>query len=149
MKLVGQPVFDFGTMPKTSDGVHSWEIQNVGEGELDSGSRRPRVRVPSPRSRDDKTKGKGKGRRSGSRSPPGGSTSIEVTWETKNWVKFDQTATLGTNDLDTPILSLIDPRKGPLSGGGRALGHGRIPQDLQRRDQSVGASRSSRRTGPG
>ena len=104
LKLVGQPVYNFGTMPKKSEGSHSWEVQNVGEGELDLWLERTSCSCTVAKLQKDKSEEGGEKKRV--RVPPGGSTSIEVTWETKNWIKFAQTATLGTNDPDNPVLSL-------------------------------------------
>jgi hypothetical protein len=104
LKLVGQPVYDFGTMPKKSDGSHSWEIQNVGEGELDLWVEQTSCSCTVAKLQSEKSGDETEKKRI--RIPPGGSKSIEVTWETRNWIKFAQTATLGTNDLDHPVLNL-------------------------------------------
>ncbi len=104
LKLVGQPVYDFGTMPKKSDGSHSWKIQNVGEGELDLWLQETSCSCTVAKLQKEKTADGAE--KKTVRVPPGGSTSIEVTWETKNWAKFAQTATLGTNDLENPVINL-------------------------------------------
>ena len=104
VKLAGQPVYDFGTMPKKSDGSHSWEIQNVGEGELHLWLDQTSCSCTVAKLRTEKTADGGEKKMV--RVPPGGSTSIEVTWETKNWSKFAQTATLGTNDPENSEINL-------------------------------------------
>ena len=104
VKIVGEPVYDFGTMPKKTSGSHSWEVQNVGKGDLDLWLEHTSCSCTVAKLEPDKSSEGAEKRRI--RVPPGGSTSIEVTWETKTWIRFMQTASLGTNDLDHPILDL-------------------------------------------
>jgi hypothetical protein len=104
LELVGQPVYDFGTMSQHSKGVHSWQIKNVGQGVLEiwllettcsctvatlqaevgqEGSTKKTVVVQ-----------------------PGQSTPIDVSWDTKAWKRFAHSAMLGTNDPTNPSFTL-------------------------------------------
>jgi hypothetical protein len=104
VKLVGQSVYDFGTMPKKTKGAHSWVIQNVGDGELELWLEQTSCSCTVAKLDNGKSGNEGEKKRV--RIPPGGSTPIEVNWETREWVRFYQTATLGTNDIEIPAISL-------------------------------------------
>ncbi len=96
LELVGPPQFDFGTMPKRTDGAHSWEIKNVGEGPLEIWLEDTSCSCTVAKLADDKKTGAAA--KKSVTVPPGESTPIEVSWNTKEWIAFGQTATLGTND---------------------------------------------------
>ncbi len=93
---IAQPlVFDFGTLPQQTKHKHTWEVKNVGDGELEmwlsgstcsctiaklapkEGEEHPRVTVK-----------------------PKESTTIDLEWDTKQFPSADyaKSATIGTND---------------------------------------------------
>jgi hypothetical protein len=106
LELVGQPAFNFGTMPKHVNGAHSWEIKNVGEGVLDLWLEETSCSCTVAKLKDDDSKKPGESKRI-VRIPPGKSTPIEVAWETRDWNLFAQTVTLGTNDPAKSSISLL------------------------------------------
>ena len=116
LEVVGSPEFNFGTMPKRSNGAHSWEIKNVGEGVLDLWLEETSCSCTVAKLTDDTDKEKVKGREprpapAGEKKivkvPPGMTTPLEVTWETRDWTNFGQTVSLGTNDPDRPSFALV------------------------------------------
>jgi len=106
LELVGPPEFNFGTMPKRTDGVHAWQIKNVGASALDLWLEETSCSCTVAKLSEEKASDKG-GEKSTVTIPPGKSRPIEVRWETRNWNQFAQTVTLGTNDPATPSLTLI------------------------------------------
>jgi hypothetical protein len=104
--LVGPPEFNFGTMPKRTDGAHSWEVKNVGAGVLDLWLEETSCSCTVAKLADEKLTGAG-GAKKTVKIPPGKSTQIEVSWETRDWNSFGQTVTLGTNDPEKSTITLI------------------------------------------
>jgi hypothetical protein len=104
--LVGPPEFNFGTMPKRTDGAHSWELKNVGAGVLDLWLEETSCSCTIAKLADEKSTGAG-GAKKTVKVPPGKSTPIEVSWETRDWSNFGQTVTLGTNDPEKSTITLI------------------------------------------
>ncbi len=83
-------------MPKRTEGAHSWEIKNVGEGPLELWLEETSCSCTVAKLADEKKAGAAA--KKSVTVPPGQSTPIEVSWNTKEWISFGQTATLGTND---------------------------------------------------
>jgi len=106
LELVGPPEFNFGTMPKRSDGAHSWEVKNVGAGVLDLWLEETSCSCTVAKLADEKLTGAG-GAKKTVKIPQGKSTQIEVSWETRDWNNFGQTVTLGTNDPEKSTITLI------------------------------------------
>src|SRR5262249_48682909 len=104
-ELVGNLVYDFGTMPKQSEGTHTWQVKNLGQGILD-------VWIDGWQCSCTVAKLGGKSIKKGEEKTvvqkvkPGESTPVDVTWQTKNWNKFGQSVTIGTNDPSHPTFAL-------------------------------------------
>jgi hypothetical protein len=104
-ELVGQPVFNFGTMPKHTKGVHSWEVKNVGEGALEVWL--DHTTCSCTVAKLESTGGKEGEAKKTVVVGPGRSTPIEVGWDTKGWNDFAHSATLETNDPEHPVFTLV------------------------------------------
>ncbi len=106
LEVVGPQEFHFGSMPKRTDGAHSWEIKNVGEGVLELWLEETSCSCTVAKLVDDKETEAGEVKKK-VRIAPGKSTPIEVTWETRDWTNFGQSVTLGTNDPEKSVINLI------------------------------------------
>ena len=104
LELVGQPVYNFGTMPKHAKSSHTWEIKNLGPGPLQVWLLESSCSCTVAKL--EKKKGISDEVQATVEVPPGQSTPIEVSWETREWNSFAQTATLGTNDPEQRSLTL-------------------------------------------
>jgi hypothetical protein len=104
LELVGQPVFNFGMMPRHAKAAHTWEVKNAGTGPLlvwlEESSCSCTVAKLDP------NKGTEGQAQATVEVPPGQSTPIEVSWDTREWSAFHQFARLGTNDPEHPSLNL-------------------------------------------
>jgi hypothetical protein len=103
LELLGQPVYNFGTMPKHAKSAHTWEIKNAGQGPLQVWLQESSCSCTVAKL--DK-KGVSDEAQATVEVPPGQSTPIEVSWDTREWSSFTQTATLGTNDPEQPSITL-------------------------------------------
>lgn len=114
VQLAGQPVYTFGTMAKHAKSSHTWEVKNVGHGPLlvwleESSCSCTVAKLDNKLDKKDGarvqrvTEG---GAKPTVEVAPGQSTPIEVSWDTREWKSFYQTATLGTNDPETPSITL-------------------------------------------
>ena len=107
-ELVGSPDFYFGTMPKRVTGTHSWEIKNVGQGVLDLWLEETSCSCTVAKLTDEKSDKENPGTAKKTvKIPPGKTAPIEVTWETRDWNAFAQTVTLGTNDPEKSVVTLM------------------------------------------
>ena len=87
-------------MPKRTDGVHTWEFKNVGEGPMEVWLLETTCSCTVATLKTEA------GEKKKVTVPPGESIPIEVNWETRDWNNFGQTATLGTNDPDNHAVML-------------------------------------------
>jgi len=103
VEVVGTPVYNFGMMPKHAKGAHTWMVKNIGQGPLHLWMEDSTCSCTVAKLQH--TKGKEAGAKRTVVVPPGQSTPIEVTWDTKAWTDFAHSATLGTNDPETPSFT--------------------------------------------
>src|SRR5262249_3199705 len=94
-----------GTMPKHAKSAHTWEVKNVGPGPLlvwleESSCSCTIAKLDKKKGMEDEAKATVE-------VPPGQSTPIEGSWDTREWISFRQTAPLGTNDPEKPSFTLV------------------------------------------
>jgi hypothetical protein len=104
LELVGQPVYNFGTMPKHAKAAHTWEVKNVGQGPLLVWLEESSCSCTIAKL--EQKKGTEAPAQATVEVPPGQSTPIEVSWDTREWNDFHQFARLGTNDREQPSFTL-------------------------------------------
>jgi hypothetical protein len=104
LELVGAPVYNFGILPRRTEGAHSWEIKNVGRGPLEIWLDGSTCSCTVAKLRSEPA-GEGEAKKTVV-VQPGQATPIEVSWNTKEWQEFAHAAYLGTNDPASPSLTL-------------------------------------------
>jgi Protein of unknown function (DUF1573) len=93
--------YDFGTLPQQYTGHRTWTFKNTGAGPLElRGAGTTCSCTTAALFSDDKKETKQ------IIVQPGESLPIEVTFQTKDWTKFNQTVTVGTNDPNSPMILL-------------------------------------------
>jgi hypothetical protein len=103
LELVGQPVYNFGTMPRHAKSAHTWQVKNTGQGPLYIWLEESSCSCTIAKL---EKKGAELAAQASVEVPPGQATPIEVSWDTKEWSGFHQFARLGTNDPEQPSLTL-------------------------------------------
>jgi len=106
VEIVEPLIHEFGIMSQESNGSHTWQIKNVGQGTLDiwlDGRPTCSCTIASLQ-----TVGEGgESERKVVKIKPGDSTKIDLAWETRNkGVEYSQGATIGTNDPSRPSFAL-------------------------------------------
>ena len=104
LELVGQAVYNFGTMPKHAKSAHTWVVKNTGPGPLlvwleESSCSCTVAKLAKKAGTEAESQATVE-------VPPGQSTPIEVSWDTREWSGFRQFARLGTNDPELPTFTL-------------------------------------------
>jgi hypothetical protein len=102
LELIGEKIHEFGTMVAKTQGSHTWQFKNVGQGPLQVWLEQTSCSCTVAQL---KTK-EGETNRTITIAP-GESAPVEVTWEGRTWApRFGQTATIGTNDPDNASVNL-------------------------------------------
>jgi hypothetical protein len=103
IEVVGETPYDFGTLSQQTNGTHSWDIKNTGEGDLEiwndhvtcsctSSTLKPAHDGQPPEHVTIK---------------PGETKRVDVNWNTKTFEgKYNQAVTVGTNDPKHPTIDL-------------------------------------------
>jgi hypothetical protein len=99
LELDQEPIYQFGKMSQHAQGKHTWTIKNVGEADLELWMEgKPTCSCTIAKLEN------------GQKAvvPPGGSTAIELEWNTKDFERdnYSQGATFGTNDASRPTFHL-------------------------------------------
>lgn len=100
VEVVEDLVFDFGTLPQQFHGSHTWTFKNTGIGPLELRGAGTTCSCTTATLFSNDKQGKEVVIK------PGESLPIEVTFDTKNWNKFHQAVTVGTNDPSRPTIVL-------------------------------------------
>jgi hypothetical protein len=105
--IPGQLTHNFGTMLKQSEGTHTWQVKNVGEGVLEVWVEGWQCSCTVAKLGGTTIK-KNHEKETVLKIKPGESKPVEVGWETKDWNNFGQSVTIGTNDpnLQTFLLTI-------------------------------------------
>jgi hypothetical protein len=100
-------VYDFGKMAQRDERAHAWKIKNLGEANLEiwqEGNTSCSCTVAEFSGEDKKEVGAAKKKVT---VKPGESTKINLVWKTKEFQdKYNQSATIGTNDPSRPIFTI-------------------------------------------
>ena len=95
--LVGDHVFEFGTLPQRTTGKHSWPVKNEGEGDLEIWMISSTCSCTLAKFKDGKK----------AVVKPGETTEIDLEYETReNNGEYAKGAEIGTNDPSLPSFSL-------------------------------------------